>query len=188
MLNKPVNMLLYLAAVTTLFFYMPKIIAAIGEARNSHDAAPITVMGHKDIDQDAYYALREAAAIQLGQIVVSYSTDKTTGRYKASFQNAACPSPDADPEVLKKEQSVRVDELHSKIMSWKSCADTDHSGFVNRQEGALFLNIFELGHLVEHGLGGLDTSVDKIAQATGKTSEEVAASLIKYQDIVVGCP
>ncbi len=186
MLKKPINMILYLAACTCLFFYMPRIISAINDSRSSQAKNHSNRLAAADMDNNAYYCLREVAGVQLGHIVITYQTDNSTGHCLPNFENVACPNLQQDHELLKEQQEALQNELHEQVMLLRRYADADHSGFVDDTEGMIFRDLFEFGHLVVHGISSQE--IGKIVKATGRTNEDIIESLENYQKLVADFP
>lgn len=184
MRKKPMEIVLYLMACTLLIFYMPKIITAVGGAWNTRTEKQ---MSSDSMDQNAYYSLREVAGVQLGHIVITYSIDETTGRCRAKFRNAACPSPQAGPEEIKTQQKALQEDLHEQILLLEPYVDADKSGYIDKEEGAQFRDLYEFGHMVAHGFTSENLELGELAGATGKTEAEVAEDLQSYRNLVAGC-
>lgn len=184
-MNKTTNVVLYLSACTLLVFYGPKIISLWGDNKGVN---PENYAQDAHMDQDAYYCLREVASVQLGHIVITYTTDEESGLCSSRFSNKACANLQSDPEQLQKRQETLYEELHEHILLIGPGADVDGSGFVTRTEGARFRDLFEFGHLVANGLEKDNPNLDDWARAAGLDTEQVALNIQDYQKLVTGYP
>ena len=184
-MKKQVAVLLYLIAVTFAIFFLPKIFSSLGIFGG---ATPGNPAENAPMDDDAYFSLREVAAIQLGFILISYDLDDESGQCQTRFSNVACPSDLADPEQLKADLKLQQDELHKQVLLLAPAADEDGSGFVSREEGTRFKDLFEFGHLAAHCFGEENPDLSKLALATGLEFEEAAGKLQDYRNIQTRCP
>lgn len=175
-MKRTVFTLLYLMVATTVVFYWPKIIASFG---NSGSHTPHSLAEEARMDEDAYFALREVASVQLGYVVISYEMDPEKGQCSKRFSNAACPNIETDPEELLAGQKIQQENLHRQILLLGPVADADGSGFVDREEGARFRDLYEFGHLASYCQSG-STSFN-LAKAAG-IEEKAAAE--KLQDFI----
>lgn len=138
-MKKTVYMVLYLMAVTLAVFYGPKIIRSFITSRAE---TPITLAADAKMDQNAYFALREVASVQLGYVLVSYEVDEESGLRKAVFSNVACANLQADFQQLKANQKDQQDALHQQVLELGPMADEDESGDVSEEEGRQFRDRF----------------------------------------------
>ncbi|MCK9997366.1 MAG: hypothetical protein KAH56_13915 [Candidatus Krumholzibacteria bacterium] len=180
-MRKSVNVILYLVACTLVIFYGQRILSTLG---GSDGKDPGSRAKDAHMTEDAYYSLREVASVQLGQVLITYDVDETTGRLLARYSNEACPNLQADPAVLRKQMEDLQDELHKRILLLGPRADADQSGFVTGEEGARFRDLFAFGHLVAHCRENGITDLDGIARAAGLEIDEVSRNLQDYRELV----
>jgi hypothetical protein len=184
-MRKSIPVVLYLVACTILIFYGPEIFSILGRFGND-DASTRAEDAH--MTEDAYYSLREVASVQLGQVLITYSVDETSGRRLARYSNEACLNLQTDPELLKEQMETLHEDLHKRILLLGPGADTDHSGFVTEEEGDRFRDLFVFGHLAAHCRENGAAELDDLARATGLGTEEAARNLLDYRKLVTGCP
>ncbi len=184
-MKKQVSALLYLIAVTFAIFYLPKIYSSL---RDSGDTTPSSLATDAPMEADAYFSLREVAAIQLGFILISYDLDEESGQCQTRFSNVACPNMQADPEQLKADLKLQQDKLHRQVLLLAPTADEDGSGLVSREEGTRFKDLFEFGHLAAHCFGEENPDLPGLARATGLESEEAAKNLLDYRNLRTRSP
>jgi len=184
-MKKSIPVVLYLAVCATLIFYGPKIFSILGRSGNDD---PSTRAEDAHMTEDAYYLLREVASVQLGQVLITYSVDETSGRRLARYSNEACLNLQADPELLEEQMEVLHEDLHQRILLLGPGADADHSGFVTREEGNRFRDLFMFGHLAADCRENGAAELDELARAAGQGTEEAARNLLNYRKLVTGCP
>lgn len=184
-MRKSIQVILYLTACTLVIFYGQRILSTLGGSGAENTS---TRAEDANMTEDAYYSLREVASVQLGHVLVTYSVDETSGRLVTRYSNEACPNPQADPAVLRKQLEALQDELHVQILLLGPGADMDHSGFVTEKEGARFRDLFTFGHLAAHCRENGITDLDGMARAAGLGIDETARNLQDHRELVAGYP
>ena len=184
-MRKSIQVVLYLTACTLVIFYGQRILSTLVRS-GGEDPGTRAEAAH--MTEDAYYSLREVASVQLGHVLITYIVDETSGRLLARYSNEACPNPQADPALLRKQLEDLQEELHVQILLIGPGADMDHSGFVTDKEGARFRGLFVFGHLAAHCREKGFTDLDKMALAAGLGTEETARNLQDYRELVAGYP
>ena len=184
-MRKNLNVILYLVAITLVIFYAQRLLSFFGSS-SSHDPGSRAAEAH--MDEEAYYALREVAGVQLGQVMITYDIDEASGRYKPRFTNEACLNLQADPAQLKKQLEALQDELHEHVLLLGPGADADGSGFITTEEGARFRDLFEFGLLAAHCFENESAGPESLARAVGLDPEGADGRLKAYRELAAGCP
>ncbi len=184
-MKKTIFTLLYLMAATTVVFYWPTIISGF---RQSGGQTPRTLAESSDMDENAYFSLREVAAVQLGFVQISYVVDEESGQINQVYSNAACPNLQTSPQQLKEDQDTQQKILHEQILLLGSLADTDGSGYVSREEGQRFRDLCEFGYLKAHFNEVGTPDFTQLARAVGSDSTETRKNLLDYRKLQESSP
>lgn len=177
-MKKTVFTVLYLMVATTVVFYWPKIVSSLG---NDGGAISSTLAQDADMPENAYFALREVASVQLGFVLISYEVDAETGICRKRFSNAACSTSQGDAKQLVAERQNQEKQLHEQVLLLVPVADDDHSGSVSEVEGVRFRDLFEFGHLAANCFNDDETELNRLAKAMNLDLQEIEKSMSQYQ-------
>jgi hypothetical protein len=117
--------------------------------------------------------VRTVASILLGYSTLTFKRDEASGQYWGTFTSTTCASPDADPEVVRRETEARNVKMNELLLELHSLADLDGSGFVTDQEATTFRKQVEAGFLAAQLASEGPVTVKRVADALG-VSDAVA--------------
>ena len=121
--------------------------------------------------------VQSTAMILLGYSTLTYNHDEASGQYWPTFTSQTCASPDADPEVVAREQEARNAKVSDIVLELHSLADLDGSGFVTDLEGTTFRRQVESGFLAAQLASDGPITLARVAGALG-ISEPAAKELL----------
>jgi hypothetical protein len=133
------------------------------------------------MSEGARMQLHTISAIILGQSILEFHEDDSTGRLWPGYMSASCPNPNSDPTEEAVRQRRLTTELETLVSQLKPIADSDSSGFVSTREGHAFRELVEFGYLAAHVTDTGGATLKVIAKASGLSEGDVDEKLSAYR-------
>ena len=127
--------------------------------------------------------LSVVAGILLGQTILDFRKDDSTGRLWPGYMSAICPNPNTDASEEAQRHRRLGAEREALVRQLKPFADTDSSGFVSTREGAVFRDLIEFGYLATYAAQMDGATVQAIARASALSEGDVTERLSAYREM-----
>jgi hypothetical protein len=135
------------------------------------------------MSEGAQQALRSVAVVRIGQTLLSFEKDSTTGQYARVYHSASCPVRGATAEQLKAWREGLDKAATKEVERLRSLADFDSSGFITTEEGLKFRRLAETGleaaYICRHDV----CTQEALSTAIGLPPASLRELLGEYKDL-----
>lgn len=150
-------------------------------------AAHIEELKKNGATERAYGDLLMVAGILVGDTILSFPKDPSTGEYGMSYRNRVsyCPRPGLPRSELASMSTEAEQRIRPVLDRLRKIADADHSGFVSTAEGSYLRRAFEFGARLADVAEHEGYEQPRLREILHVSPEDFASLLSSYRELVV---